>query len=104
MTWKSIWQMSVPKGLERVRLLQRQVEQRVEKFTAARRIQIRLVGAFSFGPGAQGIHGEISEVPAIVIVTCGKGVEATSETVDGGIKAKIIIVGEDDVKVAIENG
>lgn len=40
----------------------------------------------------------------VVVVAGGKGVEATGEAVDGGVEVEVVIVGKDDVEVAVEDG
>ena len=37
----------------------------------------------------------------VVVVARSECVEATGEAVDGGVEIEVIIVGEDDVKVAV---
>jgi hypothetical protein len=40
-------------------------------------------------------------MPGVIILASSEGVESTSEAVYGRIEAPIVIVGKDDVKVAI---
>ncbi len=39
----------------------------------------------------------------VIILAGSEGVETTRETVYGRIEAQIVIIGEDDVKVAVQN-
>ncbi len=39
----------------------------------------------------------------VIILASSEGIETPSETVDGGIEAKIVIIGEDDVKVPVQD-
>lgn len=43
-------------------------------------------------------------MPRIVVVACDKGIEAAREAVDGRVVAGFLVVGEDDVEVAVQLG
>lgn len=40
----------------------------------------------------------------VVILASSKCIETPGETVDGRIEAKVVIIGEDDVKVPVQDG
>lgn len=56
----------------------------------------------AFGSRTQSVHREIFEMLGIVILAGSKSVEAASQPVNWRIKVDIIIIGENDVEVAIK--
>lgn len=53
---------------------------------------------------AQGVHGEVLKVLRIVVVARREGIEASGQAIYGRVEANVVIVWENDVKVAIELG
>lgn len=41
---------------------------------------------------------------SVIVVACDKGIQATSQAVNGGVECGIILVGEDDVEVSVQLG
>jgi hypothetical protein len=79
-----------------------QVQQRVEKLATTGEIQVGLIGLLSFDTRTQGVHGKILEVFGIVVFTRSEGIETSGQSINWRIKVPIIVIGENDVEVAIE--
>lgn len=76
----------------------------VEKLSTTGAVEVGLVRVLSFDAGAEGVHGQVVEVLGVVVLAGGKGVEAAGKAVDGRIEVDVIVIGEDDVKVAVQLG
>lgn len=91
-----------PKRLEGWSLAKGKQQQRVQKLAAALAIQVGLVCDLSLVARAEGVKKELAEVAAIIVIAGDECVQSASKTIDGRIEGGVVVVGEDDVEVAIE--
>lgn len=96
--------MGVLESLELIRLAQSEEQKSVHKLSAAVVEEVGAVSSFPLVTGTKGVERKISEMLRIVVVARRKGIQPTSQTIDGGVERRVILVGENDVELAIQLG
>jgi hypothetical protein len=94
--------MDWPEDLERGRFLQGEAEKRIQELATTSAIYVRTVRVLPLEADAERVHGQVPQVLRIVVWAGGEGIEAAGEPIDGRVKVGLIIVGENDVKLAVE--
>lgn len=96
--------MDVLESLELLCFAQKEQQKSVHELAAAVAEEVLLISSFTLVTGTESVERNISEVLGIVVVAGHKGIQAASQTINGGVERRVILVRENDVELAIQLG